>query len=311
MPRLNHFSIVCEDPENLRSFYARWFGFEELSRGPEGSLFLTDGYFSLGLLPHGTTAAEGHSFGLNHVGFQIESIDELERRLREFDSTAHIEELPKGWYAEYRIVDPEGLTIDLSEEGWGAPDHQRVPGIRHLATVNQNAPRAFEFYSNVLGMKDGRLTPEEQSTVEGMWQRAFDTQIHETADNTGRVTRLTWDRARKQIVGVVVQEEPRPIVNGKRASRPYAHACDGFVNLALRGSSDWLRPNLNHFGLLVRDSYRLMHAINDEGRLMLDQRPEDRPFAEYRVWDPEGNAIDLSERKGYKVDTNRTDRIED
>jgi catechol 2,3-dioxygenase-like lactoylglutathione lyase family enzyme len=311
MPQLNHFSLVCEDAENLRRFYARWFGFEELGRGPGGAIYLTDGYFSMGLLPEGSDAAEGNGLGLNHVGFQIESIDEVERRLRDFDPAARIEELPKGGYAEYRVTDPEGLTIDLSEEGWGAGGEKRVPGIRHLATVNKDAPRAFAFYQTVFGMKDGRLTEEETRAIGGMWERAPDTQVYQSADDTGKVTRLKWDRATRSIVGVVLQEEPRPIVNGRRASRPYAHACDGSVNLALLGSSDWLKPNLNHFGLLVRDSYGLLHRIHDEAGLMLDQRPEDRPFAEYRVWDPEGNAIDLSERKGYKVDVDRTDRVED
>src|SRR5579872_6569772 len=98
MPRLNHFSIVCEDAENLRSFYARWFGFEELGRGAGGSIFLTDGYFSVGLLPQGSEPAESNAAGLNHIGFQIESIDDVERRLREFDSGARVEELPKGGY---------------------------------------------------------------------------------------------------------------------------------------------------------------------------------------------------------------------
>ena len=311
MPRLNHISIVCEDPANLRQFYARWFGFEELSRGAGGSVYLTDGYFSVGLLPHGSEAAEANAFGLNHLGFQIESIDEVEQRLREFDPAARIDDLPKGGYAEYRVTDPEGLTIDLSEEGWGAAGERRIPGIRHIATVNKDALRSFGFYSKVFGMKDGRLTDEESSVVEGMWERATDTQVYEGVDASGSVTRLRWDPATRSIVEVIRQEAPRPIVNGRRVSLPYAHACDGFVNLALLGSSDWLKPNLNHFGMLVRDSYGLLHRIAEETGLRLDQRPEDRPFAEYRVWDPEGNAIDLSEKKGYKVDTAKIDRIED
>jgi len=312
VPQLNHFSIVCEDPDNLRQFYARWFGFEELDRGVGGSVYLTDGYFSMGLLPLGSEPAEGNPLGLSHVGFQIESIDQVEKTLRALDPEARIEELPKGAYAEYRVTDPEGLTIDLSEEGWGAAGHQRVPGIRHLATVNKDAPRTFAFYSQVFGMKDGRLTPEEQNEVEGMWERASDTKIYRGLDADGWVTRLQWDPTTRSIVEIRRQEPPRPIVNGKRASLPFAHACDGFTNLALLGSSDWLRPNLNHFGILTPDAYGLLHRITEEtGIGVLDQRPEDRPFAEYRVWDPEGNAIDLSSRKGYKVDVNRIDRIED
>lgn len=46
-----------------------------------------------------------------------------------------ITERPKGGYAEYRIIDPEGIALDLSEEGWGAKGEMRVPGIRHIATA--------------------------------------------------------------------------------------------------------------------------------------------------------------------------------
>ena len=87
---------------------------EELTR-EEGAVYITDGYFSVGLLEQNSKQAENGKLGLHHLGFQIESIDDVEKRLRDFDPTMHIEELPNGGYAEYRVTDPEGLTIDLSE----------------------------------------------------------------------------------------------------------------------------------------------------------------------------------------------------
>jgi catechol 2,3-dioxygenase-like lactoylglutathione lyase family enzyme len=305
VPRLNHFSIIAEDPENLRQFYSRWFGFDELTRTADGAIFITDGYFSVGLLPRGSQSAEGaHEPGLHHAGFQIESIDDIEQRLREFDASMRISELPKGGYAEYRISDPEGLTIDLSEEGWGAQGQQRVPGIRHIATCNPKDPwRSFAFYSQVFGMKDARLTPDEVPVHAAMFQRAADTEIVDGSAAVGAVKRIKWDPATHSIVEVVEMQGPRT------GGVPFA--CDGFVNMALLRTSDWIRPNLNHFGLLVRDAYGLMHRISEENPMRLDQRPQDRPFAEYRVWDPEGNAMDLSERKGFKVDVGKIERIED
>lgn len=305
MPKLNHFSVICEDPEKLHQWYARWFGFEELSRAPGGSLFMTDGYFSVGLLKQGSELAEGkRDLGLNHVGFEIESVDELEKRLRDFDPSIRINELPKGGYAEYRISDTEGLTIDLSEEGWGTEGVQRVPGIRHVATCNPKDPwRSFDFYSKVFGMKDARLTEEERPVADALWERAGDTQVVSGSAAEGAVTRLRWDPATKSIVEVI------QVQTGRR-SGGVPFACDGHMNMALLQTSDWIRPNLNHFGLLVKDAYGLLHRINEEKLMRLDQRPADRPFAEYRVWDPEGNAIDLAERKGYKVDTGKIERVE-
>ena len=311
MPRLNHFSIVSEDPQNLLDFYRRWFGFEEIAGAPGGSVYMTDGYFNVGLLKQGSDLAEGtRDSGLRHIGFQIESIDEIDKRLRAFNPSARVQELPKGGYAEYRVVDPEGLTIDLSEEGWGAKGETRVPGIRHIATCNPTDPwKSFEFYSQVFGMKDARLTDDERPVHAGMWQRAADTAVVEGSAATGPVTRLRWDPATKTVVEVIQVQQPRQTREGRPAGVPFA--CDGTINMALLETSDWIRPNLNHFGMLTRDAYGLMHRISEELPQRMDQRPQDRPFAEYRVWDPEGNAIDLSEKKGFKVDVGKIERIED
>ena len=65
---------------------------------------------------------------------------------------------------------------------------------------------------------------------------------------------------------------------------------------------------MNHFGILTPNPYELMHRIAEVNPTPLDQRPPDR-FAEYRIWDPEGNAIDLSANKGYQVDVDLVDRI--
>jgi catechol 2,3-dioxygenase-like lactoylglutathione lyase family enzyme len=270
---------------------------------------MTDGYMSVGLFRPGSSLAEGsRDIGLRHVGFQIESIGDVEKRLQEFDPSMRIEELPKGGPAEYRVVDTEGLTIDLSEEGWGAQGQQRVPGIRHVATCNPKDPwRSFEFYSKVFGMKDARLTEEERPAAAAMWQRATDTAVVSGAEATGTVTRLRWDPATKKVVEVLQVAEP----SRARREGGVPFACDGGINMALLETSDWIRPNLNHFGMLTRDAYGLLHRISEEHPQRMDQRPQDRPFAEYRVWDPEGNAIDLSEKKGFKTDVGKIERIEE
>lgn len=309
MPRLNHISIVCEDAEDLRQFYARWFGFEELARVPGGSVYITDGYFSLGLLQQGTDLAEGADPGLHHVGFQIESIGDVENRLREFDPLMRIQGRPKGGHAEYRVFDTEGLTIDLSEEGWGARGEHSIPGIRHVATCNPKDPwRSFEFYNQVFGMKDARLTDEEKPIHAAMWQQAGDTKVVDGSDAVGPVNRMRWNAATKSIDDVIEIQDRRQRP-GRPAGVPFA--CDGHINMAILETSDWIRPNLNHFGMLVRDSYGLLHRITEATGMRLDQRPQDRPFAEYRVWDPEGNAIDLSEKKGFKVDIGKIVKIDD
>lgn len=46
---------MCRAPERLRDFYCKWFGFEELSRTDGGSIYITDGWFNVGLLKQGAS----------------------------------------------------------------------------------------------------------------------------------------------------------------------------------------------------------------------------------------------------------------
>jgi catechol 2,3-dioxygenase-like lactoylglutathione lyase family enzyme len=273
-------AIMCRDPERLKAFYARWFGLEELGRTPGGTIHIIDGYFNIALMKQrADMAEEDQRLGLHHIGFEIESIDEISRRLKEFDPSIKIEERPKGRYGEYRIKDPEGIPIDLSEKGYGTKGERHIPGIRHIATSNKDPQRKFEFYSKVFGMRNAARTDEEVDLHISMSLGQAPGQGHRAPRTPGR---------------------PEACFAG-----------DGFTNLAiLPWPATEPRLGFNHFGFLVRNPRELMYQIAEKDSTRLDQRPADR-FAEYRIWDPEGNAIDLSERKGFKVDLDKVERIED
>jgi catechol 2,3-dioxygenase-like lactoylglutathione lyase family enzyme len=290
MPTLNHLAIMCRDPERLSGFYCKWFGFEELSRTNGGSIYITDGWFNVGLLKQGASDTEepNQTVGLHHVGFHIESIDDLAKQLAEFDPRRQIKERPKGGYAEYRIFDTEGIPIDLSEEGYGTKGEQRVPGIRHVAQAVWDTDRKFEFYSKVFGMRQVRRTDEEIQGHMDVWERAED-------------------------VGVIGGEDQDSADFRQRyfARTPNNFGGDGFMNLALLqvAREEHRGACIDHFGVLVREPYELMHRIAQVEPIEIFQRPPDR-FAEYHIHDPEGNGLDLSEKKGYKVDVGKHARIE-
>src|SRR5438045_713509 len=154
MSRLNYLAIMCDDPGRMRDWYQRWFGMEEFNRSAQGTVYLTDGYFSVGLMKRGSAPGEvDQEPGVHHFGFQIDDILEIERNLEDFDPTLRIERRPgDDRYAQYRLTDPEGIVVDLSERGYGVPDgKQSIPGIRHLATFNVDQPRKHAFYLQVLG----------------------------------------------------------------------------------------------------------------------------------------------------------------
>ena len=131
MSRIKHFAINCINPERLKEFYCRFFELEDFRHHPgDASIYLSDGYLNINLLrKRPDMAEENQEPGLHHIGFQIDSIEEIGKRLKEFDPSIKIEERPKdGRYAEYRIKDPEGIPIDLSENGYGVEGERGSQG---------------------------------------------------------------------------------------------------------------------------------------------------------------------------------------
>ncbi len=88
-------------------------------------------------------------------------------------------------------------------------------------------------------------------------------------------------------------------------------AGDGVTNLAIhpfynQSKGHEARLGINHFGILVADMDRRLESLSKE--ITIAKRPADRPYAEYRLRDPEGNAFDLSQTKGWEIDINVWDK---
>ncbi len=81
---------------------------EEKFRGSNGTIYLSDGFLVLALIN-----SPRLSWGINHFGFQVESVKAIE----ESAQTTANSNVP-GAIAESWIKDPEGNRVDLSEEGW-------------------------------------------------------------------------------------------------------------------------------------------------------------------------------------------------
>jgi len=75
---------------------------------------------------------------------------------------------------------------------------------------------------------------------------------------------------------------------------------DGYLALALlpHKLEAEAAVGLNHFGFHVADREEMSRRLVEAGTEEPKQRPSNRPFAEYRGVDPEGNWFDLSEH-GY------------
>ncbi|HWP30047.1 MAG TPA: VOC family protein [Chloroflexota bacterium] len=117
-PKIRHIAICTEDTVQLADFYKKTFGMIEVMAQFPGdrqkAIYLSDGYINLAILP-----ARGGREGINHFGFQVDSVEEIGRVGKEAGASTGIAPRPRdGRYAEFRIHDPVGTPIDLAEAGW-------------------------------------------------------------------------------------------------------------------------------------------------------------------------------------------------
>ena len=92
----------------------------------------------------------------------------------------------------------------------------------------------------------------------------------------------------------------------------YGEACfvsDGYLTMAiLKHRLDGSAPvGLNHFGFVVDSNDEIIRRTAEFGLEAPKKRPADRPFAEFRACDPEGNFFDVSQH-GYEVVETEQDR---
>ena len=92
---------------------------------------------------------------------------------------------------------------------------------------------------------------------------------------------------------------------GEPAAGGAHYVTDGNVTLALlpHRLAASAAHGLNHFGFTIPDRAKIMKKLVDAGTEEPKARPGDRPYAEYRGVDPEGNWFDLSEHGYEEIET--------
>lgn len=130
--RLNHISIRTYKPTALAEFYKRVFDLREVENFQNGgSIGLTDGKVKLLIRPCSNSLYRGLREGLEHVGFQVENLEQakkdMEALTQSFPQSAprkiavgrhgHMieEDLQRCPIGKIAISDPDGTLLDLSE----------------------------------------------------------------------------------------------------------------------------------------------------------------------------------------------------
>ena len=140
MAKIRHIAIATQDPDKTAKFYIDVFGLREIAKiNSPGALgyHLTDGEINLAILKFkndqtaGVPAGKEYA-GLHHIGFEVENLDETDKRLAAAGAPMRndINEslgLRKGMLnVEVKYGAPDGVIIDVSETGWaGTARHPR------------------------------------------------------------------------------------------------------------------------------------------------------------------------------------------
>jgi catechol 2,3-dioxygenase-like lactoylglutathione lyase family enzyme len=120
MARIRHLAILTEDVEKLVKFYTSAFGLK-IVNGIGTATYLSDGHINLAIIPIAPERKiEGPQLkpGLYHFGFEVDDVAGLREACKELNATTGIDKRPPNREAEYRVHDPDGNPIDLSQHGW-------------------------------------------------------------------------------------------------------------------------------------------------------------------------------------------------
>ncbi len=107
-PRIRHIAVNAQDRESEAAYYTKVFGLEEKYRGPNGTIYMSDGHIGVAIIN-----APDRPWGLNHFGFQVDSVEAIEN----IAEVTTVKNTP-GAVGECWLRDQEGFRVDVSEVGW-------------------------------------------------------------------------------------------------------------------------------------------------------------------------------------------------
>ena len=130
MARIRHIAIATQDPDKTARFYMEGLGLKEVGRVDSKTAvgyYLTDGHVNVAILkwksedPAITEGAPRYA-GVHHFGVEVEDMAAARAKIEKAGAVHRpypgTEEMKKRGNIEVKFTGPDGVTIDLSEDGW-------------------------------------------------------------------------------------------------------------------------------------------------------------------------------------------------
>ena len=107
-PRIRHIALNVQNRDEVAVYYKKIFGLEEKHRGPNGTIYLSDGFVGVALIHNPNIP-----WGINHFGFEVEDVQAIETAAQTTSVSNTFGAVAENW-----IRDPEGNRVDITEHGW-------------------------------------------------------------------------------------------------------------------------------------------------------------------------------------------------
>jgi catechol 2,3-dioxygenase-like lactoylglutathione lyase family enzyme len=135
MAKIKHIAIATQDADKTAKFYTEGFGLQEIAKldSPNASgYYLSDGDINVAILNFKNDQAAGvergmEYSGLHHIGFQVESLEEIAEKLAAAGSRPRDDINralgvgmggPRHANVEVKYAAPDGVVVDVSQTGW-------------------------------------------------------------------------------------------------------------------------------------------------------------------------------------------------
>ena len=136
MAKIRHLAIKTKNPERLAGFYEEVFGLKRIRSEKGGAIYMSDGYLTLALLRN---RGEATPSGINHFGFHVDDIKDVEEKLQKFEEPL-VQRPANRPFAEYRAMDPDGNLFDVSVHGYDEAEFEADRETRARETRKDKVP---------------------------------------------------------------------------------------------------------------------------------------------------------------------------